>query len=307
MKPVLIFSLVLIASLFLTKMVAAYSAPTSTFEYYVGTTQWRVDVTEDDTACGASAPTTHSYAIYIQHNLTIADVGSWGHGSMRGSFTGNTLNIPGKVVSDPPGSSRLSDIKLVFTSDCSSFSGSYTWYYSDSYGSCSGSTTLRGTSIDSTGCPAQTPQEKSITAIRAETDDAQKQEDYESILANDPNNFWANWDMAELKKKEGSYTDYLRYFNGAMSNENILSDTKDKMKSEVAKKLHLSQFPTANTCPLLRVETDEESSWNGGLIYDVNVLKEAVPDKGIRSIYLWGIFGPNNDDIVTRIVGPPSG
>lgn len=295
MKAALIFSLLLVFSL---------QALAWTFEDYVGVTQWRVDVTENDTDCGAEAPTTASYAIAIQHNQIAADVGSWGHGKVQGSFTGNTLSMPGRTIPDGAGTSKLSGFDVTFASDCSSFYGSYSWVYSDSTGGCSGSTTLRGTNVDKTGCPAgQGQKSKTIAEIRAERDDARKERLYWDVLAQDPKNFWANWDMAELKKKQGKYGEFFKYFDNAAGNENIFQDTREKLKAAAAERLRLSEYPTAHTVPLLGVLKNELDNWQGGLVFNVDVPKEEAVSKWWNIKY-WTSLAPNASDIVYMIATP---
>ena len=80
--------------------------------------------------------------------------------------------------------------------------------------------------------------------------------------------------MAELKKKQGNYNEYFSYFNKAASNENIFQDTREKLKKEEARRLRLSEFPTADKSPILRIEQGELDNWWRTPIYNVNVPKE---------------------------------
>ena len=153
MKAVVIGSLVLLFGIALLAVVAQSAF---TFENYVGTTQWRVRVTEDESSCGGGI-TTSTRAVTIHHNLQAADVGDWGHGPARGTFSGNTLSFPGRTIPDGGGTSTLSAFGLTFSPDCSSFAGSYTWHYSGPYGSCDGPTSLSGTRSDAAGCPGVSP------------------------------------------------------------------------------------------------------------------------------------------------------
>lgn len=123
---------------------------------YIGTTHWRVEVTEDESGCGGGAYTSVQ-DVAITHNMASADVSDWAHGPMRGTFSGNTLSFSSRVVPDPPGSSTLSSFNLVFSPDCNSFSGTYAWVYSGPDGGCSGTTRLSGTRTDGSGCPSVTP------------------------------------------------------------------------------------------------------------------------------------------------------
>lgn len=154
MKKGFILSAVFVLGLLLPQTVAEQvTQPVGTFENYVGVTQWRVDVTEDERSCGGGI-TTKSYAVQIQHNQKIADIGDWGHGMMRGTLTGDTLSLPGRTIPDGSGSSTLSAFDIKFSLNCSRLAGKYNWAYSDSYSKCKGSTTLTGTRVGGGGCPA---------------------------------------------------------------------------------------------------------------------------------------------------------
>jgi len=282
MKNIFILSLSLVLGLLLLQTVAAQSK--WTWENHKGVTHWAVEVTEDETACEGSS-TASTRAVSIQHNQETADVGDFAHGKMRGSFAGNTLSIPGRTIPDEAGTSKLSAFDLKFTPDCLRFMGQYRWDYKDAQMQCAGSTTLRGLRTDGKGCPEPDDQRAEILAARAAS--ADKESRYKDILAKDPKNFWANWDMAELKKKQKNYDEFFKYFDKAASNENIFQGTRETLKKDAANKLHLSEFPTPTSSPLLRVEMDELNDWNGGFINDVNVPKEAAADKKWWTIKYW--------------------
>ncbi|MGB8892245.1 MAG: hypothetical protein WCC86_09270 [Methanoregula sp.] len=123
---------------------------------YSGSTQWQVTVTEDDSGCNGGATTTQS-PVTIQFNQGTAVMGDIGHGSAGGTFiSGNILHIPGRTVADPPGSSALSEYDIFFTTDCSAFTGKYSWSYTgpDTAGACTGTTSFSGT--NNQGCPVAT-------------------------------------------------------------------------------------------------------------------------------------------------------
>ena len=297
LKKVLIFSFVFIL---LLQTISA-----STFENYVGSTEWRVDVTEDETGCGGSM-TTKSVALYIQHNKQIADVGNWEHGSAKGAFIGNKLSLPGRTIRDGVGNSKLSEFDLTFTNDCSSFSGKYGWDYADSYSRCSGYTSLRGTRIDGKGCPEEAEQTeelktKKIADIRMEQDNAVKENDYNDILEKDPKNFWANWDMAELKKKEGKYDEFLKYLDKATSNEKIYKETREVLKKEGANSLHLSEFPTRDKSPILRIELEEVDKFDHVFVHELKVPKDENNEKWHFKI--WRLLYPESYEVLNDAAG----
>jgi hypothetical protein len=147
-------AVLLISALLLLHLVRAeVSLPPWSWDQYTGTTQWRVDVSDDESDCQAGVVNTNP-TITIQFNLKHAQMGDIGHGVTSGIINGNVLSIPGRSVPDGYGTSVISPYNVIFTSDCLTFSGSYHWDYSDSGGSCSGSTTFSGRIVN--GCPAPT-------------------------------------------------------------------------------------------------------------------------------------------------------
>ncbi|MBI2564572.1 hypothetical protein HYV79_01105 [Candidatus Woesearchaeota archaeon] len=295
-------SFVLIFGLLIAQAAIAQMQTTGTWENYVGFTQWRVTVTEDQTGCGAERPTAVQLTASIEHNKNTAEIGDLGHGKTSGVFVGNTLRIRSKEIPDGIGKSILDQYDVTFTPDCSWFFATYKWYYSDAYQQCSGDTTWSGTRTDGTGCPT-TAQKKAILEARAAAE-AEKERRYAEILANDPKNFWANWDMAERRKKQGNYREYLQYFNNAATNENIFKDTREQLNNYAARRLHLSELPTRDKSPILRIEQDELKNWNSGLLYNVNFRKEEVADNK-WSFNIWTLFNQNSHKLVNDIVGLP--
>jgi hypothetical protein len=143
---------ILIIVAILVPVSAEVALPPWTWNTYHGTEQWRVTVTEDQSGCDGPV-LTNQFTVPIDFRLATAVMGDVGHGEATGTFaSGNTLHFPARTVSDPPGTSALSDYDLVFTPDCSGFTGSYRWYYSGPDGACSGTTSLSG--VNPKGCPA---------------------------------------------------------------------------------------------------------------------------------------------------------
>jgi hypothetical protein len=216
---------------------AQTSQPPWNWSSYTGVSHWQVAVKEDDTGCGQGV-NTEQFSISIQHNSATAVMGDVGHGPATGTFISpNILHIPARTVSDPPGTSKISDYDIFFTTDCSAFAARYTWDYSDQYGSCSGSTSLSGS--NSQGCPvnimAQLLDAKKdlfnyldldhqiyelylwnrFTTADTSAQMKQLQDEldnlettvvakYQAILKKDPNYFPANWDMAVLASIKAS-------------------------------------------------------------------------------------------------------
>ena len=306
-------ALVFIIILFFMVPVAAQTTPPPwSWNTYSGTSQWMVTITEDQSGCGGGVTTTQS-SVSIQHNLTSAVMGDIGHGPATGTFiSGNILHIPGRTVSDPPGSSTLSAYDIFFTTDCSAFTGKYSWDYTgpDTVGACTGTTSFSGT--NSQGCPGSnevtpvvspTPvdyyasmlagphaellnylplcderdrlqhdidvfnaasnlnyrltgkyldEPPDITQDRAllnqdkdkiKTMGSEIENGYQMVLVKDPNNFQANWDMAQLKKSEGQLAVGIGYAKTALNN-NVAGNEADAIKRDFAEGNNLDDYPS---------------------------------------------------------------
>jgi hypothetical protein len=285
----------IVLTLLVLSLHGAVAADAFSFATYIGETHWRVDVTENEGACGGSSAILSTHNILIKHNQVSAIVGDYGHGTREGTFVAPfILRMPAMNVPDGRGNSLLDSFDAIFTPDCQSFSAEYTWDYSDEYGFCSGSTKLEGTRTDGAGCPssgmtnAEMPQENTPSLEQQAADAA-------------PKDFWKNWDAAEKAKKEGKYDDFIKYFDNALNNPSLTAKTREEMKKQALKDLHLSSYPTKTTSPILRVETEDINKWNGGWVYNVNV---PVEKKGILDILLWNINTPNPTSIVDALVNP---
>ncbi|MBI4448622.1 hypothetical protein HY641_01155 [Candidatus Woesearchaeota archaeon] len=265
----------------------------ASWEDHTGTTQWKVDITER--GCGTDE--TESYLFVINHKGPRAEIADPVHGRTTGTFEGDILKIPSRILPDGVGSSRLSPITVPFT--CTIFTTEYRWDYKDQHVSCSGTTEWRGHRIDQGGCPQQptTTQRVDIKEHLTREDKAR------AILAKNPKDFWANWDMAHANKQRGDYKEYLTYLNKATSNEYIYPETRAKVQQEALKQLGLPQPPPPGTVPFLRVVTDEADA--GGVIYNLNVPKPTPQHKQRWRTMLWAALTPKSDKILKDLAGLP--
>ncbi|MBI4141762.1 hypothetical protein HY484_02450 [Candidatus Woesearchaeota archaeon] len=359
MKKVMPFFVVLI---FLVSSIAVVAQSAFTWEQYVGSSQWRVSVTEDESGCGGGVKTT-SVPVQINHNMKGATVGNWAHGTASGTFSGNTLSLPQRTIPDEGGMSKLHAFNLEFTPDCSGFVGSYRWDYRSQYQSCSGSTGLRGTSVDGKGCPVAKEQKTEVSVGEEKTEvnvvregldrllklkkemqdldskmalfgeqeiNAEKsslraelykdlnrkvdqmevlqpkvEANYRKILNKDPDNFWANWDMAELEKSRGNHKAYFDYFDRAVTNERTESVSKE-LKKKAAVDLGLSEFPTILRSPAVKKISDDMNSRQGVNVYNVNVDVPKEPSKWEKfKMKVWTAIAPDTRNVVNEIVGLP--
>lgn len=350
MKLVMHFFIVCLLSLIVFTSLAVQAADSgSAWESYQGVSQWRVDVTEDESGCGGGKK-VHSVLLQLQHDKKNVGVGDWGHGLTQGTFDGNALHVPERTIPDGAGRSRLYAFDVTFTVDCSSFGGAYRWDYRDSQQSCSGSTSLRGTRTDGAGCPEKSlrtevnenrielnklfalrQEEKALEsqawALRKEDETSptlkklneklnrnigqieelqpKVEGKYRKMLNKDPNNFWANWDMAELEKNKGNYKAYFDYFDRAAST--LDPNTNSIVKKKVADDLGLSDFPTIVGSPFVQKISDNAHNLQGGRIYDVTVQKDEPTNWEKFKMKLQSVFDSKNyvHNVVDEIVGLP--
>lgn len=290
-------ALVVVAILLSTSVAAVWQ-----WENYEGVSRWSLKITENEQGCGGDVE-TDTRTIDIKHNFKTADVGDFGHGEESGTFAGNVLSAPDRTIRDGSGMAKLIDLAFVFDADCLGFEGKYSWDYWDSRQQCSGWTNVVGTNLDKR-CPEQTKL-TTIMDIRKDPVQTSREAQYAARLKENPKDFWANWDMAELKKKQGNYDAYFRYFDDALSNEKITPDTREKMKVQQLELLHLTERPSPAKSPILRMEGDELKNWKGGKLYDTNYPKPAVFDFESFKLKLWAKISPKGEDIVNKVVGVP--
>ncbi|MBI4148271.1 hypothetical protein HY490_03185 [Candidatus Woesearchaeota archaeon] len=267
------------------------------WEDFEGISSWKVQATEDQRGCGGGSKTaTHVFTIV--HKKKTAQVADPVHGSVSGIFEGDVLYIPSRTIPDGAGSSKLSGFDAVFT--CTTLHAKYRWDYRDKQMSCSGTTEWKGTQLGGKGCPgAPPPQQKDmITQIAERRSEEGK---YEAILAKDPKNFWANWDMAELKKKQGNYKDYFTYLNKATSNDEVFAKTRTQLKDEAVRQLGLSEYPTPTSVPILRAAQDDLAG--GGVVYNVNFPQPGEENKQKWYTMLWAAYVPDSSKILKDLAG----
>jgi hypothetical protein len=324
-------SAIAIFGLLLSQTVFAQVAPFEfTWDQYTGTTHWGASVTVDEGGCGGDRY-THRYSVSVTHNLDSAVISDFGHGALSGTFFGNHFTSPSRSFPDGGGTTTTSSASFDFSSDCSSFTGGYTWHYVDSYQECDGTTSLIGTRTDATTCEAlsNAAMQQLIVdagAVLNEVKETQEQYDskefdytqhlavdpnfmntneyqqmksdlglmdrdlttktdvlsdqYESVLAKDPKNFWANWDYAALKATRGDYgsADKLYYEAVSTLDENARASVIADLQTSTQGRLSIVAKPTIETSPFIaNIHEDVRSSWRQRL--DVAVQKVMGDDE----------------------------
>jgi len=340
---------------FMVPVAADVPLPPWSWNSYTGTNVWQVTVTEDQSGCGGGVY-TNQYSVPIQYDNSTAVMGDVGHGPARGTFiSGNILHIPGRTVDDPPGTSKLSEYDVFFTTDCTAFAAKYRWDYSGSDGSCSGTTTLNGT--NSLGCPAavpvvpavppasgsylssdlatarydltqdlssrnerdsttsllnakKIPEDTANRIIAADTATINAKEatiegQYQAILDKDPANFYANMDMAELKKSQGKLDDYIRYVDAALANTKVAQSTADAIRNDIMAKNNLGEWPTpSNSYVIAMLGPDVRTSAQN--VYGRDIKKDATGTSFIDNLrYILTYDGPA--DLMKTVALPGGG
>lgn len=275
---------------------SAYAA----WDNFNGVTRWNVRVSEDETRCGGQIK-TKSLQAYINHIGRVAQIGDLGHGPAAGSVMGNIVTFPGRGIPDGSGTSQLSSFRLTFSADCSRFDAIYGWDYKDQYMSCSGTTSWQGTRADAPGCPWQGQAQDPTTEIKQWRSEEER---LQSALAKNPKDFWANYDMAEFKKKHDNFKEYFNYLNRATSNEKVFAKTRNTLKEEARKQFGLSQYPSPDAVPLLR--TAQEEVAQGGAVWNVNFPTPPADHVQRLRFMLWHSLMPNSDKIIRELASPGS-
>jgi hypothetical protein len=246
----------LIIAILLASSVSAF-----TWDSYTGTSEWNAKAYDDEKQCGGGTK-TKDFFFTISHQKISASLSDFGHGATTGAFKRNTLTIPGTTIDDEGGKSDIYEAKIVFSDDCKTFQGSYEWYYYSKYQTCFGTTTVKGTRVNNQGCPAET----STNTMLNEKD---KEASLREILAKDPTNFWANYDMAELKKQQKNYPEYLRSLDKALENKNLNDRARQALRESAKKRLGLTTYPTKDTSLLLGSIIDQTNRFQGGWMFEL--------------------------------------
>jgi hypothetical protein len=272
-------------------VVADTSSQPWSWNTYHGTIVWQVTVKEDDSACDNGVSTNqYSVPIqYNLTTAVMGDVGHGvAEGSF---ISGNILHIPGRTVDDPPGTSTLSAYDVFFTTDCSAFAAKYSWTYSDRYGSCSGTTTLAGANSNGCPMYGSVTLQSDIAAarydfnndldVRLDRDtithqleakqispdeanarisqdnaritamDQKLEGEYKAILSKDPTNFDANTGLAELKKNQGKWDEFILYMNTALANTAVSESRAQDIRNRIIRENNMGTWPTPDNSILI--------------------------------------------------------
>ncbi len=137
--------------------------------------------------------------------------------------------------------------------------------------------------------------------------DPKVEAEYDTILQADPGNFWANWDMAQLKKAQGQYDQYYAYIYTAAQNTHQFEGTENTgLEQAVADSMGLEKFPTVDDSVVLREESNEINPWNGGPVYGQNLPADLANNPPAEHFTLVTLFSSKIYSIVNSLGGPGS-
>ena len=129
---------------------------------------------------------------------------------------------------------------------------------------------------------------------------------YQAILDKDPANFFANMDMAELKKSQGKLDDYIRYVNVALSNKNVAESTANAIRQDIMAKNNLGEWPTpSNSYTIAMLGPDTRMSAQN--VYGRDIRKDVTTGTSYidNLVYIFTYNGPA--DLLNTVVLPGGG
>ena len=128
---------------------------------------------------------------------------------------------------------------------------------------------------------------------------------YQAILGKDPTNFYANMDMAELRKSQGRLDDYIRYVNAALSNPDVAAGTADAVRKDIMAKNNLATWPTPeNSIVIATLGPDARTAAQS--VYGMDMQKDVTGNSvidNLRYLFTWG----GSRDLVTTVALPGGG
>jgi hypothetical protein len=135
---------------------------------------------------------------------------------------------------------------------------------------------------DSVGDPEDYYGQEKYNQVKDKMDELEPkvEQRYQDILKADPNNFWANWDVAQLRKSQGDTRGYFDYLDKAVDGDPTFYErTRVAMKEQALADLGLSTPPTPQTSPAVGRLKQEVTGWSSGSIGDIMVSREEASKK----------------------------
>jgi len=75
--------------------------------------------------------------------------------------------------------------------------------------------------------------------------------EYKAILSKDPTNFDANADLAELKKTQGKWDEFILYMNTALASTNVAESNAQDIKNRIMRENNMGTWPTPDNSILI--------------------------------------------------------
>lgn len=136
---------------------------------------------------------------------------------------------------------------------------------------------------------------KQMASVQGDIDKAEAtlETKYKAILATDPSNVQANWDMAELRKSQGNNADYQTYIDRALGK--ITENQAQEVKTNVQSSLGLQTTPTAgNSKVVQQVGTElKEIKSMGGV--EISQLTQKQQSSLMKNLVMMALFDKNGD------------
>ncbi len=116
---------------------------------------------------------------------------------------------------------------------------------------------------------------------------------YQAILAVDPSNVQANWDMAQLRKGQAKFDDYQNYLDKSLGK--ITDNQANAIKSDVQSSLGLQNTPTKDTSKVVQQLGNEEKQITSVAGIDVTTLTQKQRNNLMQGILVMSLFDKNGD------------
>jgi hypothetical protein len=121
---------------------------------------------------------------------------------------------------------------------------------------------------------------------------------YAAIFVRDPNNFNANWDMAQFKKAEGQIPAFVTYVNTALSDEKVAVSKRDDLRRYVAGQMNAADVPTPDNSNFVRQAGIDGDAVQSAYGYDLAKAKENKETEGLN-LFLFFTSGSIAEKAVT--------
>jgi hypothetical protein len=132
------------------------------------------------------------------------------------------------------------------------------------------------------------PKQDAINTV--ETDLESK---YFEILKKDPDNFWANWDMAILRKSQGNGVVAGGYLDTAL--EHLQESTKQQLKSNIQSSMNIENPPSSATSKVVQSLGSESKQITSVSGIDMTKLTQKQRDRVAMGLITIILFDRNGD------------